>query len=113
MLLSLLGVFDYRRALSERRARAATRRHGRPLLPDPLNPDVPLFVADAIIGAVWGLFYQTIVGKGPQGMPEIAPLASYIALSPFIGAEAAAEVANGDGRGPRGEGSSGQPRVSR
>jgi AcrR family transcriptional regulator len=66
-----------------------------------LNPDVPLFVADAIIGAVWGLFYQTIVGTGPQGMPEIAPLASYIALSPFIGAEAAAEVANGDGRGPR------------
>ncbi len=66
-----------------------------------LNPDVELFVADAIIGAVWGLFYQTIFSKGPQAMPEIAPLASYIALSPFIGAEAAAEVANGDGRAPR------------
>ena len=66
-----------------------------------LNPDVELFVADAIIGAVWGLFYQAIVSKGPQAMPEIAPLATYIALSPFIGAEAAAEVANGDGRGPR------------
>jgi AcrR family transcriptional regulator len=66
-----------------------------------LNPDVELFVADAIIGAVWGLFYQTIISKGPPGLPEIAPLASYIALSPFIGAEAAAEVANGDGRGPR------------
>ncbi len=39
--------------------------------------------------------------RGRRRMPEIAPLASYIALSPFIGAEAAAEVANGDGRGPR------------
>jgi hypothetical protein len=66
-----------------------------------LNPDVELFVADAIIGAVWGLFYQVIVSRGPQAMPEIAPLASYIALSPFIGAEVAAEVANGDGRAPR------------
>ncbi len=66
-----------------------------------LNPDVELFVADAVIGAVWGLFYQTIISKGPQSMPEIAPLSSYIALSPFIGPEAAAEVANGDGRGPR------------
>jgi hypothetical protein len=34
-------------------------------------------------------------------MPEIAPLATYVALSPFIGADAAAEVANGDGRGKR------------
>jgi len=67
-----------------------------------LNPEVELFVADAIIGAVWGLFYQVIVSKGPQAMPEIAPLATYIALSPFIGAEAAAEIANGDGRAPRG-----------
>ena len=66
-----------------------------------INPKVELFVADAIIGAVWGLFCQAIISKGPQAMPEIAPLASYIALSPFIGAEAAAEVANGDGRGPR------------
>jgi AcrR family transcriptional regulator len=67
-----------------------------------LNPDVELFVADAVIGAVWGLFYATIVSKGPEGLPDIAPLSSYIALSPFIGAEEAAGVANGDGRGRRG-----------
>jgi AcrR family transcriptional regulator len=65
------------------------------------NPDVELFVADAVIGAVWGLFTTTINNSGPKGMPDVSPLASYIALSPFIGAEAAAEVANGDGRGPR------------
>jgi AcrR family transcriptional regulator len=67
-----------------------------------LNPGVPLIVADAIIGAVWGLLYKQIVTKGPQSMPEMAPLASYMALAPFIGAEEAAEVANGDGRGKRG-----------
>jgi AcrR family transcriptional regulator len=66
-----------------------------------LAPDVPLFVADAIIGAVWGLFYKQIVNKGPQSMPEVAPLATYMALAPFIGAQQAAEVANGDGRGKR------------
>lgn len=63
--------------------------------------DFDPIVADAVLGAMWGLFYSQIVNEGPESMPEIAPLATYIGLSPFIGAEKAAAVANGDGRGSR------------
>lgn len=64
-----------------------------------LAPRTKPLVADAVIGAVWGLVYNKICKDGPRSLPEIAPLASYMALSPFIGAEQAAAVANGDGRG--------------
>ena len=64
-----------------------------------LAPRTKPIVADAAIGAVGALLYMQIVDSGPQAMPEIAPLATYMVLSPFIGAEQAAEVANGDGRG--------------
>jgi len=46
------------------------------------------------------LVYNQIVKSGPRSLPKIAPLASYMILSPFVGAESAIEVANGDGRGP-------------
>lgn len=62
-------------------------------------PQTKPLVVDAVIGAVWGLVYNTISTKGPRSLPEVAPLATYMALSPFIGAEQAAVVANGDGRG--------------
>jgi AcrR family transcriptional regulator len=64
-----------------------------------LNPEVKPIVIDAVVGAVWGLIYQKICKDGPRSLPEVAPLASYMALSPFVGAERAAEIANGDGRG--------------
>ena len=63
-----------------------------------LAPDTSPLVADAVIGAGMSLFYKQIVENGPQSLPEIAPLASYMILAPFLGAEAACEVANGDGR---------------
>jgi AcrR family transcriptional regulator len=62
-------------------------------------PATKPLVVDAVIGAVWGLVYDKICKDGPRSLPEIAPLASYMALAPFLGAERAAEVANGDGRG--------------
>ncbi|HYP56459.1 MAG TPA: TetR/AcrR family transcriptional regulator [Solirubrobacterales bacterium] len=63
-----------------------------------LSPETKPLVADAVVGAVWGLVYQKICKDGPRSLPEVAPLASYMALAPFVGAEQAAEVANGDGR---------------
>lgn len=62
-------------------------------------PGTKPIVGDAVLGAVWALVYRQIVGAGPQALPRIAPLASYMVLAPFVGAEEAVEVANGDGRG--------------
>jgi AcrR family transcriptional regulator len=64
-----------------------------------LAPETKPLVVDAVIGAIWALVYNKICKDGPRSLPEIAPLASYMALAPFVGAERAAEVANGDGRG--------------
>lgn len=64
-----------------------------------LAPQTKPLVADAVIGAIWALLYDRICRDGPKALPQVAPLASYMALAPFIGAEQAAEIANGDGRG--------------
>lgn len=64
-----------------------------------IRPEAPAIAAEAIAGAVLGIACERIVFGGPESLPEAAPLATYVALSPFLGAAAAAEVANGDGLG--------------
>jgi AcrR family transcriptional regulator len=67
----------------------------------------PPIVAEAIAGVVFTLAYGRIRDSGPESLPSLAPLCTYIALSPFIGAEEACRVANGEdreagnGAGPR------------
>ncbi len=61
-------------------------------------PRVKPIVADAALGAVWTLLYAQIVNEGPQALPQIAPLATYMVLAPFLGPEKALKVSNGDGR---------------
>jgi len=63
------------------------------------NPSVPPIAAEAIGGAIYSLIYDQIKRSGAETMPEIAPLATYVILAPFIGAEQACAVANSDGRG--------------
>lgn len=63
------------------------------------NPSVPAVAAEAIGGAIYSLIYDQVKRKGAETMPEIAPLATYVILAPFIGVEDACAVANGDGRG--------------
>jgi AcrR family transcriptional regulator len=64
-----------------------------------ITPEMKPLVVDAVIGAIWGLLYEKICCDGPKSLPDVAPLASYMALAPFVGADAAAEISNGDGRG--------------
>jgi AcrR family transcriptional regulator len=59
-----------------------------------LAPETPPIAAEAIGGAIYALIYDQVRAKGPASLPEIAPLATYVTLCPFIGAEAAAEAAN-------------------
>jgi AcrR family transcriptional regulator len=65
------------------------------------SPETPKIAAEAIAGGVNTLAYRQIRDKGPEALPHLAPICTYIALSPFIGAEEACQVANGDGRGRR------------
>jgi AcrR family transcriptional regulator len=63
------------------------------------SPQTPAIAAEAIAGGVYTLAYRRIRDSGPQALPALAPICTYIALAPFIGADEACRVANGDGRG--------------
>lgn len=63
------------------------------------NPSASPIAGEAIGGAIYSMIYDQIKAGGAERMQEIAPLATYITLAPFIGAEEACAVANGDGRG--------------
>jgi AcrR family transcriptional regulator len=63
------------------------------------QPGVPALAAEAITGGVLTLIYKRLRASGPGSLPALAPLLTYITLCPFLGAEEACQVANGDGRG--------------
>jgi AcrR family transcriptional regulator len=67
------------------------------------SPGTPQIAAEAIAGGIYTLAYRRLRDSGPQSLPGLAPLCTYIALSPFIGPEEACRAANGDGRGRRRE----------
>ena len=60
-------------------------------------PSLRPLAADAAIGTMWGLLYAQVDGTGPRALPDVAPLASYMVLAPFLGAEPAARVSGGRG----------------
>jgi hypothetical protein len=68
--------------------------------------DMPGVTRTAVGGAVFTLATEAIAEGRTARLPELVPMATFIALAPFIGADAAAEVANGEpaasgGRLPR------------
>jgi AcrR family transcriptional regulator len=63
------------------------------------EPAAPALAAEAIVGAVFTLVYKRLQASGPSSLPALAPLLTYITLSPFLGAEEACRIANGNGRG--------------
>jgi AcrR family transcriptional regulator len=65
-----------------------------------LKPDLPPITAEAIGGALYALFYDHVKQKGPERLAEMVPLAVYVTLAPFVGAEKAYALATGsDSRG--------------
>lgn len=68
-----------------------------------LDPNAPIdpLVAEATQGALYSAIEEQVRGAGPEALPEIAPLLTYITLTPLLGAELACEAANGDGRRKR------------
>lgn len=58
-----------------------------------VSPDVPRIAAEAIGGAIYALIHNQVKENGPESMPELAPVATYLTLAPFVGAEEAYERA--------------------
>ncbi len=56
-------------------------------------PAIPPIFAEAILGAIYGVLYEQISSEGPEQLPRIAPLLTYVALAPFVGAERASAEA--------------------
>ncbi|HEX3362190.1 MAG TPA: TetR/AcrR family transcriptional regulator [Solirubrobacterales bacterium] len=61
-------------------------------------PDTPSIAGEVIAGGIAALVRRRILESGPGALPALAPICTYIALAPFIGAERACAAANGDGR---------------
>lgn len=62
------------------------------------TPDVPELTLEALVGAIYGAIFDRLADDGPDALPEVAPLLTYLALAPFLGGETACAVATGDGR---------------
>lgn len=56
-----------------------------------LAPDVPRIAAEAVGGAVFALAHDQVRQRGPEALPELAPLATYLTLAPFLGRDEAYE----------------------
>jgi AcrR family transcriptional regulator len=61
-------------------------------------PQVPRIAAETIVGGTYALAYRQVRDSGPESLPGLAPVCTYLTLVPFIGPEEACEAANGDGR---------------
>ena len=58
-----------------------------------IAPDTPPIAAEAIGGAIYALVYDQVKSKGPETLSQLVPMATYMTLAPFIGAEEAYELA--------------------
>jgi len=64
-------------------------------------PAAASITAEAVAGAIGTAMFLQARDVGAERLYEIAPLAVYIALSPFVGARAAAELARSQGNGKK------------
>ena len=62
------------------------------------TPNAPEIAVEATAAVVYSLSYRRIREAGPESLPGLGPICTYIALAPFIGAEEAAVIANESGR---------------
>ncbi len=60
-----------------------------------LAPAAEPVAGELIVDSIYAMVYDRVRTEGPQTLLELAPLATYLTLAPFIGAEKACEVANG------------------
>jgi AcrR family transcriptional regulator len=61
-------------------------------------PQVPAVAREAIPSILYSMLCERVRTHGPEDLRGMAPLATYIALAPFVGADEACRVANGEKR---------------
>jgi hypothetical protein len=64
-------------------------------------PETPRIAPELIAGGIATLAYRAIRDGGPESLHTLTPLATYITLAPFLGAEEACRAANATGRRDR------------
>ena len=64
-------------------------------------PEVASAAPWVIAEGAYSLGYRKVSESGATSLPSLAPILTYLALAPFIGADAACEAANGAGQGRR------------
>lgn len=62
----------------------------------PFGADLPETLEEAIIGGVFWIVYQRLAESEASAVVELLPEVAEFALTPYIGAEAAREIAAGD-----------------
>lgn len=75
----------------ERRAQALQR--AKRFLADAPGPGPVPIAAEAILSALYSLIAEHVRRRGAESLDELTPLATYMALAPFTGAEEACAVA--------------------
>jgi AcrR family transcriptional regulator len=58
-----------------------------------LSPNTPPIVAEATAGAINALVYRQVRDNGPEKLPLLVPIATYMTLAPFLGDDDAYERA--------------------
>jgi hypothetical protein len=96
--LMAVGVYGAGLPATQRRARALAPLSPLILGGGPRRYRPPPIAPEMIAGAVYGLTYRQVRQSGPESLPALAPICTYLTLAPFIGAEDAGAAANGDGR---------------
>jgi AcrR family transcriptional regulator len=64
-------------------------------------PQASPIAGQAIASCLYSMFSERVQAKGTKNLQSIGPLAIYMILAPFLGAEEACAVANGEARSPR------------
>lgn len=59
-------------------------------------PELSRLTLRAIEGAIYGTIYERVRTRGPASLPDLAPLLTYVALAPVLGADRACAVADGE-----------------
>jgi AcrR family transcriptional regulator len=62
---------------------------------DAYAPGMPAIAREAIVNGLYAMLCNRVQGGEVDTLPEMAPLATYMALTPFLGSTAASEVASG------------------
>jgi len=61
-------------------------------------PQTPALLFEAVQGGINHLAYKRLRERGATALPALAPIAAYLVLAPFLGAEEAGKVANAEPR---------------